>query len=108
MPIIAMGWGKDELGQWETFIGFRVREGAEGLSDRLSSAAYTGVRFEVTREDGLEDVIYTQERAMPSWVQEPSGDWRVFRYYYTQEISDYTHAFYTQLGVNVFVYVFTQ
>lgn len=108
MPILAMGWGKNEMKQWETFIGFRVRESAEGLSERLSAAAYTGVRFEVTREDGLQDIIYTQERAMPSWVQEPGGNWRVFRYYYTQEISDYAHIFYTQLGVNVFVHAFTQ
>jgi len=108
MPILAMGWGKNEMNQWETFIGFRVRESAEGLSERLSEAAYTGVRFEVTREDGLQDIIYTQERAMPSWVQEPDSDWRVFRYYYTQEISDYAHIFYTQLGVNVFVHAFTQ
>lgn len=108
MPILAMGWGKNEMDQWTTFIGFRVREGAEGLSERLADAAYTGVRFEVTREDGLQDVIYTQERAMPSWVQQPDDEWRVFRYYYTQEISDYAHVFYTQLGTNVFVHVFTE
>ncbi|GHB99316.1 DUF4159 domain-containing protein [Cerasicoccus arenae] len=108
MPILAMGWGQNELDQWTTFIGFRIREGAEGLSERLSEAAYTGTRFEVVREDGRQDVIYTQEEAMPAWVQEPGGDWRVFRYYYTPEISDYAHRFYTQLGVNVFVYAFTR
>lgn len=108
MPILAMGWGQNETGQWTTFIGFRIREGAEGLSERLSEAAYTGTRFEVVREDGRQDIIYTQQEAMPAWVQEPSGDWRVFRYYYTPEISDYAHRFYTQLGVNVFVYAFTR
>lgn len=108
MPILAMGWGKNELDQWTTFIGFRIREGAEGLSERLADAAYTGVRFETTREDGRKDVIYTQQKAMPAWVQEPDDTWRVFRYYYTQEISDYAHTFYTRLGVNVFVYAFTQ
>lgn len=108
MPILAMGWGKNEFGQWTTFIGFRIREGAEGLSERLAEAAYSGTRFEVVREDGRRDTIYTQEAAMPAWVQEPDDTWRVFRYYYTQEISDYAHAFYTQLGVNVFVYVYTQ
>ena len=108
MPILAMGWGKDEIDNWETFIGFRIRESAEGLSQRLSEAAYSGVRFEVMREDGLQDVIYTQNRGMPSWVQEPGGDWRLFRYYYTQEISDYAHIFYTRLGVNVFIHAFTQ
>lgn len=108
MPILAMGWGQNEVGKWTTFIGFRIREGAEGLSERLADAAYTGTRFEVTREDGRQDVIYTQQEAMPAWVQEPSGDWRVFRYYYTPEISDYAHRFYTQLGVNLFVYAFTR
>ncbi|MBC2595561.1 DUF4159 domain-containing protein [Ruficoccus amylovorans] len=108
MPILAMGWGKNDFGQWTTFIGFRIREGAEGLSERLSEAAYTGTSYEVTREDGRKDQIFTQEEAMPAWVHEPDGDWRVFRYYYTQEISDYAHSFYTQLGVNIFVYAYTQ
>lgn len=108
MPILAMGWGKNDLDQWTTFIGFRIREGAEGLSERLAEAAYTGVRFETTREDGRTDVVYTQQKAMPAWVQEPGDTWRVFRYYYTQEISDYAHTFYTRLGVNVFLYAFTQ
>lgn len=108
MPILAMGWGKNDLEQWTTFIGFRIREGAEGLSERLADAAYTGVRFETTREDGRTDVVYTQQKAMPAWVQEPDDSWRVFRYYYTQEISDYAHSFYTRLGVNVFMYAFTQ
>lgn len=108
MPILAMGWGKNELDQWTTFIGFRIREGADGLSERLADAAYTGVRFETTREDGRSDVVYTQQEAMPAWVQEPDDDWRVFRYYYTQEISDYAHTFYTRLGINIFVYAFTE
>ncbi|WP_309399390.1 DUF4159 domain-containing protein [Cerasicoccus maritimus] len=108
MPILAMGWGQNEMEQWSTFIGFRIREGAEGLSERLSEAAYSGTRFEAVREDGRQDIIYTQQEAMPAWVQEPSGDWRVFRYYYTPEISDYAHRFYTQLGVNIFVYAFTR
>lgn len=108
MPILAMGWGKNEQDQWTTFIGFRIREGADGLSERLAEAAYSGVRFETTREDGRKDIVYTQQAAMPAWVQEPDGDWRVFRYYYTQEISDYAHTFYTRLGVNIFVYAFTQ
>lgn len=108
MPILAMGWGRNDLGQWSTFIGFRVREGAEGLSERLAEAAYSGIRFETTREDGRKDIVYTQEMAMPAWVNEPDGNWRVFRYYYTQEISDFAHQFYTQLGINIFVYAFTQ
>lgn len=108
MPIVAMGWGKTEFGQWTTRIGFRVREGAEGLSQRLSEAAYAGESYEATREDGLSDVIYCETPGMPSWVSEPNGDWRVFRYYHSQEISDYAHTFYTRLGVNLFVYTFSQ
>lgn len=108
MPIIAMGWGRDEVGRWTRSIGFRIRESAEGLSDRLSEAYASGEPFEVTREDGRTDIIYTQNEAMASWVQEAGGDWRVFQYHYSQEISDYAHVFYTQLGVNIFVYVFTQ
>ncbi|QYY36680.1 DUF4159 domain-containing protein [Ruficoccus sp. ZRK36] len=108
MPILAMGWGKNDFGQWTTFIGFRIREGAEGIDERLADAAYTGTSFEVTREDGRKDQIFTQEEAMPAWVSEPDGSWRLFRYYYTQEISDYAHGFYTQLGVNIFVYAYTQ
>ena len=108
MPIIAMGWGRNEVGRWTRSIGFRIRESAEGLSDRLSEAYASGEPFEVTREDGRTDIIYTQNEGMASWVQEAGGDWRVFQYHYSQEISDYAHVFYTQLGVNIFVYVFTQ
>jgi hypothetical protein len=108
MPIMAMGWGKSEFGQWTTRIGFRVREGAEGLSDRLSEAAYSGESYETTREDGRSDVIYCESPGMPAWVEEPNGDWRVFRYYHSQEISDYAHTFYTRVGVNMFVYIFSQ
>jgi len=108
MPIMAMGWGKSEFGQWTTRIGFRVLEGAEGLSERLSEAAYGGESYNTTREDGRSDVIYCETPGLPAWVQEPSGDWRVFRYYHSQEISDYAHTFYTRLGVNMFVYIFSQ
>jgi hypothetical protein len=108
MPIMAMGWGKSEFGQWTTRIGFRVREGAEGLSERLSEAAYGGESYETTREDGLSDVIYCETPGTPAWVEEPDGDWRVFRYYHSQEISDYAHTFYTRLGLNMFVYIFSQ
>ncbi len=108
MPIVAMGWGKNDLGQWSNPISFRVREGVEGLSERLQLAAYGGQRFETTREDGQTEVIYCEEQAMPAWVQEPEGRWRMFRYYQGEEISDYAHRFYTRLGVNLFVWAFTE
>jgi hypothetical protein len=106
-PIIAMGWGKNSLGGWQTTIRFRIREGTEGLSDTLKTAAYDGARFETTREDGGKDVIYCQKKALPAWVEEPGGHWRVFRYYGSREISDFAHVFYTRLGTNILVYALT-
>jgi len=106
-PIIAMGWGRNSLGNWTTTIRFRVREGTSGLSDYLRTAAYSGARFEVVREDGANDVVYCQKQALPAWVNEPSGKWRIFRYYGSREISDFAHVFYTRLGTNIVVYSLT-
>lgn len=106
-PIIAMGWGKTSLGNWQTTIRFRVRESTEGLSEYLRTAAYSGARFEVMREDDGKDVIYCQKRSLPAWAEEPSGRWRVFRYYGSREISDFAHIFYTRLGTNILVYALT-
>ncbi|MGF1453312.1 MAG: DUF4159 domain-containing protein [Opitutales bacterium] len=106
-PILAMGWGRNSLDQWTTTIGFRIRESAEGLSERLAEAVNTGTRFETVREDGRKDVIYTQEAATPAWVQEPDGRWRIFNYYHTREINEYAHTFYSRLGVNLLLYAFT-
>ncbi|NDV63223.1 DUF4159 domain-containing protein [Puniceicoccales bacterium CK1056] len=107
-PIIAMGWGRDRFGEWSSPISFRVREAAEGMDERLRSAAFSGPRYETTREDGSIEVIYTQPPNVPAWVQEPNGRWRVFRYYHGEEISGYAHTFYTRLGVNIFVYLMTE
>jgi hypothetical protein len=101
-PIIAMGWGKDESGNWVSPISFRIREKAEDA--RLQAASYTGSKFDASREDGLRDVIYSQIGQLPAWVEEPNGRWRIFRYYSGKEISDYANSFYTQLGVNIFVH----
>jgi hypothetical protein len=106
-PIIAMGWGKNSLGQWTTTIRFRILESTSGLDDYLERAAYSGARFEVVREDGGKDVIYCQEQAMPAWANEPGGKWRVFRYYGSREISDFAHVFYTRLGTNILVHALT-
>lgn len=103
-PIIAMGWGRNELGQWVNPIGFRVREDADGMSARLRDAAYSGRIFTVAREDGLRDTVYCQPENMPAWVEEPDGRFRIFRYYQGTEISDYAHEFYTRLGVNIFIH----
>ncbi len=106
-PIIAMGWGKDPLGNWMTTIGFRIRESARDLGKSLKTAAYSGERFETRREDGDKDIVYCQPRTRPAWVQEPGGKWRVFRYYHSREISEFAHVFYTQLGTNIMVYALT-
>ncbi len=106
-PIVAMGWGKTERGTWANTISFRVRESSEVLEEQLREAAYGGERFEAVREDGRTDIIYCQQEATPSWVREPDGTWRIFRYYHSREISDYAHLFYTQLGVNIFVHTLT-
>lgn len=107
-PIVAMGWGRDRFGEWSSSISFRVREAAEGMDERLSSAAFSGPSFETTREDGSVEVIYTQPPNVPAWVRESDGRWRVFRYYHGEEISQYAHDFYTRLGVNIFVYLMTE
>ena len=52
---------------------------------------------------GGKDAIYCQGAALPAWAQDPAGNWRVFRYYDSRQISDFTHVFYTRLGINVLV-----
>tara|TARA_B100001093_G_scaffold176165_2_gene168960 strand:+ start:2478 stop:3479 length:1002 start_codon:yes stop_codon:yes gene_type:complete len=103
-PICAMGWGKDEFGAWIPPISFRIRESAENFDENLRLASFSGGTYEVTREDGLKDVIYSESGQRPLWVQEPNGRWRIFKYYTGEEISNYAHAFYTRLGMNVFLY----
>lgn len=107
-PICAMGWGKDEFGNWLPPISFRIRETAEGLDRNLQEAAFEGSTYEVTREDGLKDTVYTQLGRRPVWVKEPNGRWRIFKYYTGEEISNYAHAFYTRLGTNVLLYALIQ
>lgn len=107
MPIIAMGWGKDDAGNWMTTIGFRIREGAPNLEELLAKAAYAGDRYKVRREDGALDTVYCQQGQLPAWVNEPGDRWRLFRYYHSREISEYAHTYYTQLGVNLLVYALT-
>jgi hypothetical protein len=103
-PICAMGWGKDEFGSWIPPISFRIRESAENFDENLKLASFSGGTYEVSREDGLKDVIYSQLGQRPLWVREPNGRWRIFKYYSGEEISNYAHAFYTRLGMNVFLY----
>ena len=103
-PICAMGWGRDEFGNWIPPISFRIRESAENFDENLKLASFTGGTFEVSREDGLKDIIYSEPGQRPAWVQEPNGRWRIFKYYSGEEISNYAHSFYARLGMNVFLY----
>ena len=103
-PICAMGWGRDEFGAWIPPISFRIRESAENFDQNLKLASFSGGTYEVTREDGLKDVIYSENGQRPLWVKEPNGRWRIFKYYSGEEISNYAHAFYSRLGMNVFLY----
>ena len=103
-PICAMGWGRDEFGNWIPPISFRIRESAENFDENLKLASFTGGTFEVIREDGLKDIIYSESGQRPAWVQEPTGRWRIFKYYSGEEISNYAHSFYARLGMNVFLY----
>lgn len=103
-PICAMGWGRDEYGAWIPPISFRIRESAENFDQNLKLASFSGGTYEVTREDGLKDVIYSENGQRPLWVKEPNGSWRIFKYYSGEEISNYAHAFYSRLGMNVFLY----
>ena len=103
-PICAMGWGRDEFGAWIPPIAFRIRGSAENFDQNLKLASFSGGTYEVTREDGLKDIIYSENGQRPLWVQEPNGKWRIFKYYSGEEISNYAHAFYSRLGMNVFLY----
>jgi hypothetical protein len=103
-PICAMGWGRDEFGAWIPPISFRIRESAENFNQNLKLASFSGGTYEVTREDGLKDIIYSENGQRPLWVKEPKGKWRIFKYYSGEEISNYAHAFYSRLGMNVFLY----
>ena len=106
-PVISMGWGKNRLGNWSSYISFRIRAASGGLSERLANAALPGKSFKATREDGLEETIFCEQEAMPAWVKEPDGKYRIFSYYGSREISDYAHVFFTRLGINIMTYAVT-
>ena len=85
-------------------ISFRIRESAEDFDETFTESVLLGKIYEVTREDGLKDVIYLIPGKRSLWVKEPTGRWRIFKYYSGEEISDYAHSFYASLGMNVFLY----
>ncbi len=107
-PIVAMGWARNSIGQWQTNIQFRILETTAGLQESLGKAAYGGERFEVAREDAAKDIVFCQEPGTPAWCQHPDGSLRIFRYYSSAQISDFAHQFYTRLGTNILVYALCQ
>ncbi len=99
-PILAMGWGRNSLGAWTTDIQLRTLERGDTLGEILPQAAVLGPAFAARREDGTLDQIYCQQNARPAWLREPTGQWRLFRYHDSRQISDFTHLFYSRLGIN--------
>lgn len=104
-PIVAMGWGKTPDGRWAGNIMMRVKENADKMQDTLSTAAYDGAKFPVTNEDLTEDIVFVQGDK-PAWVQEKTK-WRLFKYYGGNEINDFAHNYFTQLGTNILFYSLT-
>ena len=105
-PIVAMGWGKSIDGRWSGNIMMRVKENADQMQDTLASATYDGAKFPVTNEDRTEDIVYVQGDK-PAWVKEISGKWRLFKYYGGNEINDFAHNYFTQLGTNILFFSLT-
>jgi len=105
-PIVAMGWGKNPDGRWSGNIMMRVKENADKMQDTLATADYDGAKFPVTNEDRTEDLVFVQGDK-PAWVKETSGKWRLFKYYGGNEINDFAHNYFTQLGINILFYSLT-
>ena len=102
------GVGKGRIRRmWIPPISFRIRESSEGFDEKLKLASFKGGTYEVKREDGLNDILYSQPGQRPLWVQEPTGKWRIFKYYSGEEISNFAHAFYTRIGANVLMFALT-
>ncbi len=99
-PILSMGWGKSSLGGWTNEIRMKTLEQGETLGVLLPQAAVLGPAFPARREDGTFDKVFCQENAVPAWLQEPTGQWRLFRYHDSQQINDFIHIFYSRLGAN--------
>jgi hypothetical protein len=103
-PIIAMGWGRDTAGNWSNPIGFRTREYDPAVEAKLKNTVAHGKQYEVQLEDGAKESVFCETGDLPAWVREPSGRYRLFKYYRGSEISDYAHEYYTQLGINILYY----
>ncbi|PCJ52042.1 MAG: hypothetical protein COA79_25020 [Planctomycetota bacterium] len=105
-PIVAMGWGRTPDGRWSGNIMLRIRESGKDLSNTLNVASYDGNKFAITKEDGTNDFVFVKS-SKPAWVHEGTGKWRLYKYYGGNEINDFTHKFFTQLGTNIIFYSLT-
>ncbi len=99
-PILAMGWGKTTLGGWTHEIRMKTLEQGDTLEILLPQAAVLGPAFPARREDGTFDKVFCQQNAIPAWLQEPTGQWRLFRYHDSPQINDFIHLFYSRLATN--------
>ena len=84
----------------------RVKENADQMQSTLSSAAYDGAKFPVTNEDRTEDLVFVQGDK-PAWVKEATGKWRLYKYYGGNEINEFAHNYFTQLGTNILFFSLT-
>ncbi len=105
-PIVAMGWAKEKDGRWSGNIMLRINEGGKDLTGTLQSAITSETPFQVTNEDGTKDTVYAKD-TKPAWVKEFNGKYKIYKYYGGNEINDFTHQFFTQLGVNIIFYALT-
>ena len=99
-PICAMGWGRDEFGNWIHLPShFRIRESAENFDENLKLASFTGGTFEVIREDGLKDIIYSEPGQRPATgYRNPLAGGGFSNIIQEREISNYAHSFYARLA----------
>ena len=68
------GVGQGRVRSWIPPISFRIRESAENFDENLKLASFSGGTYEVTREDGLKDVIYSQLGQRPCGSRNRMGD----------------------------------
>lgn len=107
-PIICMGWGRDFSGAWSNHISFRVREYDPMVEARLRTTVAKSRQYEVPLLNNEKEVVFCENGEMPSWVREPNGRIRLFKYYRTSANDDFAHVFYTRFGINLLYYAMTR
>ena len=73
-PICAMGWGRDEFGNWIPPISFRIRESAENVDENLRLASFAGGTLRLFARTGLKiSFIQNQENALHGFRNQREG-----------------------------------